>query len=244
MQTALTSLRSHARSYYRLTKPGIIYGNLLMYTAGFFLGSWSGINWQAFFIGLIGLSLIIAAACVFNNVADKEIDQKMHRTAKRSIATGEILPLHALIFGEVLFVLGVITLYFFSDPIAFLAAIVGFVVYVYLYTPLKKKSGTALYVGAVAGAMPPVVGYAAAAHTLDLYALALFAALFLWQLPHFLAIGFKRYEEYAAAGVPLHVSRGPKSELEKKIANQIFVGSLVLLLGSCVAIALWRLLLA
>jgi protoheme IX farnesyltransferase len=235
-------MRALIKKYYRLTKPGIIYGNALMYGAGFFLASRDGIAWQSFFISLLGLSLVIGAACVFNNYADREMDAKMERTRKRALVSGNISPRAALIYGEILALLGFSTLYFFSTPTAFLFALVGFATYVYLYTPMKPRTPYALYVGAVAGAMPPLVGYTAVTDNVDLWALGLFVALFLWQIPHFLAIGFKRYEEYTAAGVPLHLPRGAKSEKEIKIANQIFVGSLIVLLAGCLAIALWRLL--
>jgi len=242
MKTILINLISQARSYYRLTKPGIIYGNALMYGAGFFLASRNGIDWQSFFISLLGLSLVIGAACVFNNFADREMDAKMERTKKRALVSGTVSPRAALIYGEVLTLLGFSTLYFLSTPVAFLFALIGFATYVFLYTPMKPRSGYALYVGAVAGAMPPLVGYTAVTNSVDLWALGLFVTLFLWQIPHFLAIGFKRYEEYKAAGVPLHLPRGAQTDKEIKIANQIFVGSLIILLAACLAIALWRLL--
>lgn len=229
------------KQYYRLTKPGIIYGNALMFAAGFFLASWEGIEWQLFFVALLGLSLVMAGACVFNNYADRELDKKMERTRNRSLVTGAISPNAAYIYGMVLSILGFSTLYFFSTYLSFFVALIGFAVYVFLYTPLKPKTSIALYIGAVAGATPPVVGYVAVTDTFDLWALGLFVAIFLWQLPHFIAIATYRYEEYTAAGVPLTLKRAP-TEAEKKKAKRIFALSLVVLLLVCLGIALWRLL--
>lgn len=235
MQATLTK-------YYHLAKPGIIYGNLLMYTAGFFVASSRGIDWGLLIAGLSGLAMVIGGACVFNNIADREMDAKMDRTKKRAMVSRTISIKNATRFGYTLAILGLSTLYFLTSYTAFLSALIGFAVYVFLYTPMKRRSPKALFVGAIAGAMPPVVGYTVVTNQYDLWAVALFVAIFLWQLPHFLAIGFKRYEEYAAAGVPLALRRGPVSEKERKIADQIFVGSLVLLLVACLASALWRLL--
>jgi protoheme IX farnesyltransferase len=228
-------------AYYRLAKPGIIYGNALMFAAGFFLASREGINWQLFAIGLLGISLVMASACVFNNIADRVMDAKMERTRKRALVSGVIAAPDAKKYAVLLMVLGFAVLYFLTTPTAFFVAAVGFFTYVYLYTPMKPKSKWALLVGAVAGATPPVVGYTVVTDRLDAWAACLFVALFLWQIPHFLAIAFKRYEEYAAAGVPLLLPRGYQNLQEKKIANLIFTGSLVILLVVCLAIALWRL---
>ncbi len=239
----LINFFSQAQKYYRLTKPGIIYGNALMFAAGFFLGSWDGVEWGLFFEALLGLSLVIAGACVFNNYADRELDKKMERTKNRSLVTGAISPRAAYIYGMVLAIAGFSILYFFSTYLSFLVALIGFATYVFVYTPLKPKTSFALYIGAVAGATPPVVGYTAITGTFDLWALGLFVALFLWQLPHFIAIATYRYEEYAAAGVPLTVKRTP-TDIEKKRAKKIFFASLVVLLVACLGIALWRLLLS
>lgn len=236
----LTNVLSQARRYYRLTKPGIIYGNALMYAAGFFLASRQGIDWPLFTQGLVGLSLVIGSACVLNNVADREMDAKMERTKRRALPAGTISPKSANVYAAVLLILGLGMLYYFSTPAAFLTAVVGFVVYVYFYTPMKSRTKNALFVGAIAGATPPVVGYAAAAGGYDWWALLLFVALFLWQLPHFIAIATYRFEDYSAAGVPLF-ARAPKNDRERKIARQIFAASLVVLLAACLAIFLWRL---
>jgi protoheme IX farnesyltransferase len=229
------------KAYYRLTKPGIVYGNALMYAAGFFLASSSGIDWLLFFAGLAGLSFVIAGACVFNNIADRELDAKMPRTQKRAIVTGVVSVAAATRFAYALSITGLLELYLLTTYSAFLAALIGFAVYVFVYTPLKPKTKYALFIGAIAGATPPVVGYAAVTDTYDAWALLLFVLLFAWQIPHFVSIAFYRYEDYAAGGVPLF-ARAPKDDRERKIAKRVFAASLIILLLACLGVALWRLL--
>jgi protoheme IX farnesyltransferase len=225
-------------TYLNLTKPRMVVMNVAVAAAAFVFGSLAAINWQAFGLMFAGLAGVVAAACVFNNIADRELDAKMERTRNRPLAAGTLPPARALVFGTILFVVGV---FFLSQTnlLALGAALVGFVTYVFVYTPLKPHTGLALYPGAVAGATPPVVGYVVAAGALDLLALALFAVLFLWQIPHFLAIARYRYHEYAAGGVPLLVTE-PQSEVERKRARKIFYISLVFLVLFCGALIAQR----
>lgn len=219
-------------AYYRLTKPGIVYGNLLPAIGAFFFGSPGLPHWPSLLFMVGGLACIIACGCVLNNYFDRSMDARMERTKHRALVTGAIPPSAALLFALVLGLSGTALLHLFSTPVALVSALLGLFVYVALYTPLKSRSATALYVGAVAGAMPPVVGYAAAAGTLDAYAAGLFLALYLWQLPHFIAIAFFRYEEYRAAGVPLLIKTPPSPEA-RKVARKIFHYSLWVLLLGC-----------
>lgn len=226
------------KAYYELTKPGIIRGNAIVAAAAFMFGSQGSIVWSDFVLMLAGLIGVIAGGCVFNNYADRHIDAKMERTKSRALVTNQIKGSHALIFGGVLFTAGSGLLFLIGFlPLVF--ALAGFVVYVFFYTPLKPKTKHAVFVGAVAGAMPPLVGYTAASHALDYFALALFLFLLLWQIPHFFAIARFRYAEYAAAGVPLFVAE-PKTEKERRQARIIFYLSLVLLLVFCLALILQR----
>lgn len=227
------------KRYYHLVKPGIVYGNAIVAAAGFLFASRNiSLDWWLFVATVFGLSLVVASACVFNNYFDRNIDAKMERTKTRGFAAGTVSPIGALIFGGLLLVLGMFLLSF-VNLLALSAALLGFVVYVFVYTPLKHITGYAVFVGAVAGATPPIVGYGAVTNTFDLWALFLFAFLFVWQIPHFLAIATYRYDEYAAAGIPLLVSR-PKSEETKRLARKIFFYSLVVLLFWCVALILQR----
>lgn len=220
------------KQYLELAKPGIVVGNALAAASAGAFAFPSPMPWLVFFAMVCGISCVIGAACALNNIYDRDIDARMERTKKRPIPSGQISDGAAFIFAAALLCLGSFFLYM-TTPLALLAALFGFAVYVLLYTPLKHKTRQALFVGALAGATPPVVGYTAATGSLDALALLLFGLMFLWQLPHFLSISVFRYEEYAAAGVPLFITQ-PPSERSRKVARNIFYASLAVLLLSCV----------
>lgn len=225
-------------AYYELTKPGIVYGNLLVAAAGFVYASAGHVSWPLFFYTLLGLALVIASACVFNNYYDRNIDKKMVRTQNRPIASGQIQGRPALWFGATIGIAGALLLFFCTTLPAFLVALAGWGLYVLAYTPLKHKTPHALWVGALAGATPPVVGYAAVTNTLDTTSLWLFLFLFIWQVPHFLAIAAFRYDEYVAAGIPLLITK-PNAQ-GKRCGRIIFYASLLVLLAWCAALMLHR----
>lgn len=227
------------KTYYELAKPGIVYGNMLAAVAGFFFGSGEYIEWGTFAAMVLGLSGIIASACVWNNIYDRHADARMERTKGRPLAAGEIPLKNAAAYALLLGTAGAAALAFFTNVLALVFALIGFAIYVLWYTPLKHRSATALYVGALAGATPPVVGYTAAAYALDAYALGLFAALFLWQIPHFLSIAVFRYDEYKAAGIPLLIQKAPGPEARKR-ARKIFFYSLLVLLAFCLILIVQR----
>ncbi|MFS8564394.1 MAG: heme o synthase [Rhabdochlamydiaceae bacterium] len=201
MSTSTLSLR--ARLYWFLTKPGIIFGNILTTIAGFVLAAKGTFNPSLCIATLLGLSLVMASACVFNNYIDCDLDKKMKRTKNRSLVTGDISKKSALTFGTSLGLLGAGCLFIFTNPLATLIALVGLVVYVFLYSFAKYKTVHFTLIGSVAGAIPPVVGYCAVSNALDLCALLLFAILVLWQMPHFFAIAIYRLEDYAAGSIPV-----------------------------------------
>lgn len=217
-------------AYYRLAKPGIVYGNVLVALGGFFYAVGDPIDWTRLGAMALGLGLIIASGCAANNYIDRDIDARMARTKDRPLVTGEISPANAKRFAIALGILGTLTLLFGTNLLATLAALFGLYVYVGLYTPLKRRTRHALFVGAVAGAMPPVVGYVAVANTLDLTVLALFSFLFVWQLGHFIAIAIYCYDDYLAAGIPSFITR-PPSPKTTKFAKRTFLFSLIVLLA-------------
>jgi protoheme IX farnesyltransferase len=227
------------RDYYNLTKPGIIYGNALVAVAGFFFASKGTVDWWLLCAMLVGLSAIIACGCVINNIFDRKIDAKMERTKKRAMVAGTISQQRASLFAAALGTLGIEVLWHYTNLLTLFVALAGLGIYVCLYTPLKPRSAMALFVGAAAGAVPPVVGYVAVTNTLDWFAGALFVALYLWQIPHFLAIATYRYTEYTAAGVPLFIHKEP-TEVAKKRGKKVFFYSLVVLLFFCAALMLHR----
>jgi heme o synthase len=218
------------RSYYELMKPRMAHANALMAAAGYIFANGQPFAWGVFGAAVAGLWLVVASGCVFNNIYDRRIDARMERTRTRTLASGRVPVVAAFAWGTLLGVLGFGLLYIYTTPAACLSALIGFVTYVVLYTPLKHRSAHALLVGAVAGAMPAVVGYTAVTNTFDIYAALLFAALFVWQIPHFLAIAIYRFDEYAAAGVPLYV-RGVPTPSARRTARKVFYWSLVVLLA-------------
>ncbi len=198
------------KDYYELMKPGLVYGNLVPMVAGFALGSQWRFDFALLGSAAIGLALVMASGCVFNNYFDRDLDARMERTKARALVMGRISGWPALAYGAALGLAGFAVLGVFTNPAAFTAAGAGFFFYIFVYTLwLKRRTAHAALVGSIAGAAPPVVGYAAAAHRIDAAALVLFFMLALWQMPHFYAIGIRRLNEYAAAGIPiLPVKRG------------------------------------
>jgi len=197
------------RTYYMLTKPGIILGNLITTVGGFALASRGVIDFGLFIAMFLGLGLIIASACVCNNAIDRKADEKMARTKNRPLPQGLISPRSALVFALVLGALGTAILARYTSLLTLLVALAGFFFYVVMYSIWKYRSSAGTLVGSISGAMPPVVGYCAAGGQLDVGAFLLFALLVLWQMPHFYSIAIYRCHEYASASIPvLPVVRG------------------------------------
>lgn len=205
------------KDYYKISKPGIIYGNLLSALSGFFLASRVGIDWAALAFFAVGLSLVIASACALNNVWDRGLDAKMQRTKNRPTATGKISAFSATVYGLLVLVLGAGLLFFKLNAASAISALVGWAVYVLIYTPLKIKTRFATELGSLSGAMPPVAGYAAALGKLDAAAAWLFLFMILWQMPHFYAISLFRLKDYEAAGVPAEPLAGSVKNTKTKI---------------------------
>ncbi|OAB48557.1 heme o synthase [Paenibacillus antarcticus] len=192
------------RDFYNITKPGIIRSNLIAAFAGFWVASQWDFQYGKMIMTLLGTILVMASSCVFNNYFDRELDLKMERTRDRSLPMGRLKPTVVLWYAIILGILGLTVLFAFSGVLAGLFGIVGMAVYVLIYTLWLKRSSTwSTSVGAISGAMPPVIGYVAVTGKVDMGAVLLFALLFLWQPPHFWALGIRRVEEYRAAGYPL-----------------------------------------
>ena len=212
------------KDYYSLAKAGLVYGNLITVIGGFALGSTvaarfvagnstaiGSINFALLLATLIGISLVMASGCVFNNYIDRDIDARMSRTKDRALVTKKISGSAAIAFAIVLGVIGFFMLAFFTNALTVAVAAAGFFVYVVLYSLWAKRSSIhGALVGSISGATPPVVGYAAASGRLeDGGALILFAIMVLWQMPHFYAIAIRRADDYAKGEIPvLPVKRG------------------------------------
>lgn len=214
------------RSYYNLTKPGIIMGNTITAIAGFALAAQGTINVRLFTATIIGLGVIVASACVFNNYIDRGIDKKMQRTRNRGLASGTISSMDGLVFASLLGALGVWLLVEFTTFVALAAALVGFFVYVFVYAYAKRHTSWGTEIGSIAGAVPPVVGYAAVSGRIDTAAVLLFLILVLWQMPHFFAIAMYRLKDYEAAEIPVLPARQSMAVTKRRIL--IYVGAFLL----------------
>jgi heme o synthase len=196
-------------TYVSVVKPGIIAGNLLTATAGFFLAAPFKLDRVALLATLIGLSCIVGSASLFNNYWDRIADAKMGRTKDRALASGKMSQREAIWFASILALLGTLVLAAFTNLVALSMALLGMFVYVALYSPLKYKTHHATLIGSIAGSLPPLVGYCARSHQLDLAAMVLFLLVAFWQLSHFFAIAIRRLDDYRAASIPvLPVKRG------------------------------------
>ena len=198
------------KHFIQITKPGIIFGNVLSVAGGFFLAAQGHVDLGLFLATVIGTSLVVASGCAFNNCIDRDIDVKMERTRNRAIVQGLIPVRVALVYATVLGVLGLGLLYKLANPLAALGGLAGFVIYVGLYSLyLKRKSVHGTLVGSLSGAMPPVIGYVAVTGRFDMAALTLLVMFSLWQMPHSYAIAIFRFNDYRAASIPvLPVERG------------------------------------
>jgi protoheme IX farnesyltransferase len=152
---------------------------------------------------VIGIALIIASGCVFNNYIDRGIDTKMKRTKKRALVAGTVSPAHALTYGSALGIAGSAALLLGTNALTLCVALTGLFFYVVVYGVAKRRTVHGTVIGSISGAIPPVVGYTAAAGQLDGAALLIFLVLVCWQMPHFYAIAMFRKDDYAAARIPV-----------------------------------------
>jgi protoheme IX farnesyltransferase len=219
------------KTYYRLTKPGIIYGNLMFAAAGFLLAADGHIDFGLLAAALGGQAFVIAAACVFNNVIDRGIDSRMARTKKRALVKKTVSVPSALIYGTVLGVIGFSLLILFTNWLTVGIILAAFIIYVGVYAVAKRRSVQGTVVGSLAGSAPPVAGYCAVTDHFDGGALLLFLILTFWQMPHFYAIATYRLKDYRSAGLPvLTVKKGIKAAKRQIVAYIIaFIAAAVLL---------------
>ena len=192
------------KQYLQVTKPGIIFGNLISVVGGFLLASKGVIDYPLFLATLIGVSLVVASGCVFNNYIDRDIDRVMERTKNRVLVKGLIDPKVSLIYASVLGIAGMLLLYVAANPLAMMLAVIGFVIYVGVYSLyMKRKSVYGTLIGSLSGAAPPVIGYCAVTGQFDMGALILLLIFSLWQMPHSYAIAIFRFKDYQAANIPV-----------------------------------------
>lgn len=192
------------KQYLLVTKPGIIFGNLVSVIGGFFLASKGSLDLPLFLATITGVSLVIASGCAFNNYIDQDIDRIMERTKNRVLVQGLISPKVTLIYATILGLIGVALLDVVANRLAALLAVMGFVVYVGFYSLwLKRKSVYGTLIGSLSGAAPPVIGYCAVSNQFDMAALILLLIFSLWQMPHSYAIAIFRFKDYQSASIPV-----------------------------------------
>lgn len=187
--------------YIALTKPRITWLILMSTGIGYYFGHSGPLDWWLLLHTLMGTGLLASGTATLNQWYERSADAKMHRTARRPIPSGQVTAMNALLFGLLLNVAGLVEL---ALGVNALAAWIGFATvasYLCLYTPMKQKSWLSTTVGAFPGAMPPLIGFAAARGELTPEAWILFAIVFLWQFPHFYAIAWMYREDYARAGI-------------------------------------------
>jgi heme o synthase len=194
-------VRSRLAGYVELTRPRLAVMVLFTVAAGFGLASAGAPDLARLLHTVFGTALVVAGATALNQVLERHSDAQMDRTRNRPLPSGRLQPVEVLIFGGIMALAGLAYLAMtVHQSLAILSAGFALVSYVFLYTPLKRKTTLNTLIGAVSGAMPPVIGWTAVTNSLDPAAAVLFAVLFLWQVPHFLAIAWIYRDDYARAG--------------------------------------------
>jgi protoheme IX farnesyltransferase len=228
---ALTAGRSATADYLELTKPRITLMVVLTTLVGFVLAGRGALPVGRLLATLVGTALVAAGASALNMLLERRTDALMHRTCQRPLPAGRLRPAEALAWGAALSSAGLALLAWRAGTLAAAVALVTWASYLFLYTPLKLRTSLATVVGAFPGALPPVIGWTAATGRLDAGAFPLFAILFLWQIPHFLAIAWIYRDDYARGGLPML----PVLDREGRVTGrQAVANSLALLLVSLV----------
>lgn len=219
------SLRERMSAYVELTKPRITFLIVLTSAAGFCLGAKGGLDYIRFTHAMLGIALLSSGIAALNQFMERELDTLMRRTMTRPLPTGKLAPVEALIFGATLTISAEVYLALLVNPLTALLGLTVVAGYLFMYTPLKTRTTLSTAVGAFPGAMPPLIGWAAASGEVTTGAWVLFAILFLWQFPHFLAIAWMYREDYERAGIMML----PVVEPEGRITGQQIVAYTLML---------------
>lgn len=202
-QAEQVRFRRRIGAFYELTKPRIAFMLVLTSAAGFYLGTADAFDVVLFVNSMAAITLLAFGVATLNQYWERIIDALMERTARRPLPAGKVSAVEALVFGLVLCVGAEAYLYFAVNGLTALLGLVVIVGYVLVYTPLKTRTTVSTAIGAVPGAMPPLMGWTAAANEITIAAWILFVFLYLWQFPHFLAIAWLYREQYAKAGIKM-----------------------------------------
>jgi heme o synthase len=220
------SAKARLAAYAELTKPRITFLIVLTAAAGFCLGARGSVDYVVFTHAMIGIALLSSGIATLNQFIERDLDGLMRRTADRPLPSGRLFPYEALWFGVVLTVSAELYLGLFVNLLTATMGLIVIAGYLFLYTPLKTRTSLCTAVGAFPGAMPPLMGWTAARGEIDVAALVLFAILFLWQFPHFLAIAWMYREDYGRAGIRML----PVVEPEGRLTGQQIVTYSIMLL--------------
>jgi heme o synthase len=202
--TAAVAEHSRVSDYQELFKVRVTLMVVITAWAGFYLGSMrsgiSSLQW-GMVESLLGIALVSCGASVMNQVIERKTDARMRRTAQRPLAAGRFSLVYGLSLGLACFAAGAVVLAWFTNPATVVLTLLTGFLYVAVYTPLKRFTTLATFIGAFPGAMPPLLGWTAARGMIEWPAVALFAILFVWQFPHFMAIAWLYRDDYARAGI-------------------------------------------
>jgi heme o synthase len=206
--------------YVQLAKLRLSFLVVFSAALAFVMGSEGPVNWGKLILLIAGGFLVTGASNAFNQVIEKDLDKLMDRTRSRPLADDRMKPLAALIAASLMGITGLVLLTYFMNPICGVLGFIALVSYALLYTPLKRITPFAVFVGAIPGAIPPLLGWVAAAGELSTGGWILFAIQFLWQFPHFWAIAWVLNDDYRKAGFELLPSKGGRN---KASAMQAFI---------------------
>jgi heme o synthase len=218
--------RQSVKDYIALTKPRITWLILMSTGVGYFFGARGGWHWLTLLHTIIGTGLIASGTAALNQWYERVADSKMKRTQARPLPSGRLSAHNALIFAILISVAGFIELFLAVNALTGWLGLFTLLSYLFVYTPLKQRSPHSTTIGAIPGAMPPLIGYAAASGTLTWDAWILFAILFIWQFPHFYAIAWMYREDYERAGIRMLPVVEPDGE---STARRILLYSLILI---------------
>jgi len=231
------------QAYFELTKPGITRMIVLTAATGYYLAidthfeifvSSSGML-LPFMFAMLGTALTSAGSCVLNNVMEIQFDKSMKRTAHRALPSGIVSKQSASIFGIALSLIGLFTLYFWVNPLTSILAFLSILSYVYLYTPLKRKTKLSLYAGTLPGALPALGGWTACTNSIEIPGILLFLVLICWQIPHFLALAWIYRVDYEQAGFKMHTEGGDSTGTTIAMLSIVYA-----VLGGIASTLMWK----
>lgn len=220
-------LIDHIKSYFSLLKPRLSFLVAFSSAFGYVLGfSGAGLNYSVLAFLSLGGFLVSGSAVTINQILEIEYDRRMDRTKNRPLPTGKVSKNEAIVYAVIVGLLGLSLLYFFTNPLTTLLSLLSLILYSFVYTPLKRVGPIAVFVGAIPGALPPLLGWVAATNGFSVEGWIIFGIQFIWQFPHFWAIAWVADEDYKKAGFKLLPSGGRK---DMNTAIQIMIYTLFLI---------------